>query len=140
MGQSIIIRTLITFFAGGCFIAGSYSKLISPTIASVVIIILVLAMLIFWRHRALRLIYGSVIALSFGIALTGWYVAWLTPADNFYGDFGAEGTVIAEPVNKPTNQQLIVKITSADTTPPTPPLNKGRRGGVVRNVLIKADT
>jgi len=98
-----------------------------------------LAMLIFWRQRALRIVYGSVIALGIGIALTSWYVERLTPPSSLYGDFSGEGTVIAEPVNKPASQQLVVKVAS-ETTPPTPPLTKGREGGVDRNILVKAET
>lgn len=135
MGQSIIIRVLIIFFAGGCFVAGSYSKLISPAVALAVVILLILAMLIFWRQRVLRLTYGSIIALAVGIAITGWYVARLTPPDSFYGDFSAEGTIVAEPVNKPTNQQLVVRVDeglSNDT------LRQAQ--GLTRNVLVRAET
>ena len=139
MGQSIIIRTLITFFAGGCFLAGSFNNLASPLIVLAIIILLTLAMLIFWHCRKLRLMYGAAIIFGIGITLTSWYVERLVLPDNIYGDFATEGTVVAEPVNKLTSQQLVVRIAS-DTIPPTPPLDKGRWGGVDRNVLVKADT
>lgn len=94
-------------------------------------------MLIFRHNRKLCLMYGTVIVFGLGIALTGWYVGRLTPPGDFYGDFAAEGIVVAEPVNKPTYQQLIVKINKIAASSQ----NIGTpRNDIGKNVLVKAET
>ncbi len=98
-------------FALGCFVASSIEALQNnQTIFLYITVALVAVMVVFWKNKILRSIYASAIALILGIVFTCLYVGYLTPGDQFYREVSTEGIIIAEPVQKPTYQQLIIKV------------------------------
>ena len=109
--RSIIIRILIGAFALGCFLASSISFLQeNQTIFLYISAALVVVMVVFWRNRLLRNVYCIVVASIAGIVFTSWHIGHLMPDNNFYGEISTEGIIVAEPVQKPTYQQLIIRV------------------------------
>jgi len=147
MGKSVFIRIVIAAFAVGCFAASSIDVFQEIYFYFFIIMaLLILVMILFWRNEILRVAYSVIIAVVIGIALTGGYINYLKPDNSFYGEFKGEGIIVGEPVQKPTYQQLIVRV-----NPSASPLGKGRSNpllpeegqGVVggkNNILVKAET
>lgn len=122
-------------FALGCFVASSIEALQNnQTIFLYITVALVAVMVVFWKNKILRSIYASAIASILGIVFTCLYVGYFTPSDQFYREVSTEGIIVAEPVQKPTYQQLIVRINGHANT------RENAKVARENNILVKAET
>lgn len=127
-------------FAMGCFAASSIDVFQEIYLYFFIIAaLLILVMIFFWRNKILRIAYGVIIAVVIGIALTGGYINYLKPDNSFYKEFQGEGIIVGEPVQKPTYQQLIVRINDPQCSTRIHP-NMSRNCHPKNNVLVKAET
>src|SRR3990167_3689518 len=117
------VRIIILAFIGGAFAASATDYFIAiwrPLLC--IAAALIIGGVWFRHHKILALVYLSLGFILLGWGWGGYYEARLQAPDSFYTDFDGMGIVVSEPLQKPTYQQLIVKI----------PDN--------RHVLVKAET
>ena len=116
-------RIVILAFISGAFIVSSTDYFLAhwrPLVC--VAVALVIGGIWFRHHKILALVYLSLGLMLAGLGWGGYYQARLQAPDYFYTDYNGTGIIVSEPLQKPTYQQLIVKM----------PDN--------RRVLVKAET
>lgn len=121
--SSAQVRVLITAFAAGCFVAAGWQWLGgNSTYILGFTAVLLAALFLFWHHKALRITYAALLALALGILFTNLYMHYFAAAPAFYGEYSGTGVIVAEPEQKTTYQQLIVRVEREN-----------------RNVLVRAE-
>lgn len=108
--MSIVIRLLIVAFALGCFGAASmdYTSIVVFPLALVTLSFIV-CLSLFWHNRILKVIYGLFTSFFLGVLFTLWHIAGLSVQENFYGAFEGAAIICAQPEQKSSYQQLVVR-------------------------------